>query len=152
MVRSLLQNEDEFRRWYLAGRAPKWIVAKYRDKYGIEISSSTIGNWRVRLGLPPRQVRDVQLIPWTIARHHRNAHDLNMLRQEARRRAGDRLMPRLAKMLGSWKAGLAEDDAVVHYDPDTREGWFHVPRRHGIDKDLIRVPDRPSRQRGTRDV
>jgi hypothetical protein len=34
---------------------------------------------------------------------------------------------------------IKEEDAVVHYDPDTEEGFFYVPRQEG-DDDLIHRP------------
>jgi hypothetical protein len=34
---------------------------------------------------------------------------------------------------------IKEEGAVVHYDPDTEEGFFYVPRQEG-DDDLIHRP------------
>lgn len=50
-------------------------------------------------------------------------------------------------MLNAWLAGLERDGTVIHYDPDTPEGWWYVPRREGIDTDLIRVPERKTGRR-----
>jgi len=40
----------------------------------------------------------------------------------------------------SWRLSLADRDLVVHYDPDTQDGFHYVPRRIGIDWDVIREP------------
>lgn len=152
MSESKLRNRDEFIRWYeVENRTYRWIVEKYREKYNIDISYGTVSDWRSQLGLKKRQVRNPELIPWAVQREHRFAYHLNMLRAEARRRAGEKVADGTLKKLNSWKAMLAEEDAVVHYDAETDQGWWLVPRRHGIDKDLIRVPEVADRPRGSRE-
>lgn len=60
---------------------------------------------------------------------------------EARRRAGAELVEADEARLTVFKQQLAEHDLVVAYDPGTEEGFSAVPRRPGIDHDLIREPD-----------
>lgn len=146
-----LQNRDEFIRWYVDGKTYSWMIGQYREKYDIEIGYGTISNWRAQLGLEKRQVRDPSLIPWALKPEHRVHHVLNMLRAEARRRAGQDVAPDTLKKLDAWLAWLAEEDAVVHYDPETEQAFWYVPRRPGIDTDLIRKPERTTRPRGSRD-
>jgi hypothetical protein len=62
-----------------------------------------------------------------------------MLRAEARRRAGKELTEADVNRLKNWMEMIKEEDAVVHYDPDTEEGFFYVPRQEG-DDDLIHRP------------
>jgi hypothetical protein len=62
-----------------------------------------------------------------------------MLRAEARRRAGKDLTETDQNRLKNWMEMIKEEDAVVHYDPDTEEGFFYVPRQEG-DDDLIHRP------------
>jgi hypothetical protein len=102
---------------------------------------------RRRNGIDTRIVRDDELIPWAVRVEHRHSHAVSMLRAEARRRAGKALTANMETMLAGWLGGLAKDDTVVHYDPDTEEGWWYVSRRAGIDTDLIRVPDRKTGRR-----
>lgn len=151
MARSLLQNADEFIRWWNEGRSYQWIMDEYRRKYNIAITHSAIGNWRARYGLERRQERSLTLVPWKIEEQHRYKHALAMLRAEARRRAGAPLSELQQKRLESWLAFLAEEDCVVHYDPETEDGFFYVPRRPGVDEDLVRVPPRSTRERGKRE-
>lgn len=148
---SKLQNRDEFVRWYEEGKTYSWIVEQYRERYDIEIGYGTISNWRHQLGLERRAVRDPSLIPWTVNPEHRINHNLNMLRAEARRRSGQEVAPNTLKKLEGWLNMLREEDAVVHYDPDTEQGWWLVRRRAGVDTDIIRQPDRKTRSRGSRD-
>jgi hypothetical protein len=146
-----LQNTDEFTRWWNEGKTYDWIVAEYERKYHLVITPSAIGNWRSRLGLPRRQQRNVNLVPWAVKREHRYRHALAMLRAEGRRRSGEVLPDLAAERLARWTAFLAETNAVVHYDPDTEDGFFYVPRRPEVDTDLVREPERNSRERGIRE-
>lgn len=74
-----------------------------------------------------------------------------MLRQEARRRAGGVLTEKMEQALNIWLDGLEADGVVVHYEPDTEEGWFYVPRRPGVDQDIIRKPRRKTTERKAAD-
>lgn len=162
MPAAKLQSPQEFERWWNEGRSYQWIIDEYMRKYNLEITPSAVGNWRARLGLPRRQERDMDLIPWRVEGEHVYKHALAMLRAEGRRRSGQPISAISAARLESWLKFLEEEDAVVHYDPDAvvvnpdtgeeeRPGFFYVPRRRGIDTDIIRVPDRPTRERGKRE-
>ncbi len=150
MTASKLVDPDEFIRWYGEGKTYSWIMDEYRRKYGLQIGSGTISNWRHQLGIKKRAVRDSKLIPWAVRREHRANHILQMLRTEARHRAGEPVPPDRLKQLRGWLDNLAEQDAVAHYEPDTPQGWWLVPRRPGVDEDLIREPGLVTRFRGSR--
>lgn len=144
---SKVQNMAEAVRWLEEGRSYRWIVEEYRRKYQVETSVEMWSGLRRRRGIPTRIVRDETLIPWAVKPEHRHGHAVAMLRAEARRRAGKQLTPGTEQMLDVWLAGLARDRQVVHYAPETSEGWWYVPPRDGIDVDLIRVPDRRTGRR-----
>lgn len=127
-------------RWLEEGRTYQWIVDEYQRKYDVATSISMWAALRRRHGIQTRIVRDDVLIPWAVRVEHRHAHAVSMLRAEARRRAGRTLTPAMEEMLDAWLSGLERDGVVVHYDPDTIEGWWYVPRRDGIDLDLIYEP------------
>ncbi|WP_199810461.1 MULTISPECIES: hypothetical protein [unclassified Streptomyces] len=71
---------------------------------------------------------------------HRWAYPLAMLRAEGRRRAGKELTERDESRLASWLDMLKKNGSVVHYDPDTEEGFSYVSRQAG-DNDMIRRLD-----------
>lgn len=142
MVSKKIVNEQEILQWYEEGKTYSWMVDEYLRKYNIQISPSAFGNFRRLRGLERRQTRDSDLIPWLVLEKHRWHYYVVQLRTEARRREGKPLKPREIQKLDSFIANLAEANAVVHYDPDTEQGFFAVPRREGIDTDLVRVPDR----------
>lgn len=142
MGASKIVDEQEVKRWFEEGKTYAWMVEEYARKYGIETSISMWGNHRRRQGYDRRTAWDQDLIPWAIEPQHRYSYPIIMLRREARRRAGFEMTPEQQHEIDVWIAGMTEADAVLHYDPDTEEGWFYVPRREGVDTDLIRDPGR----------
>lgn len=94
---------------------------------------------------------DDDLMPWHVEPQHLWAFPPRMLRVEARRRAAMDVNSLDADRLASWKKRLKEEGRVVHYDPDTDKGWFYVPARPGIDRDLIRAPGRTTTTRWAAD-
>ncbi|MFI6286377.1 hypothetical protein ACIBCM_16705 [Streptomyces sp. NPDC051018] len=146
MGRSKIQDEGEVIRWFQEGRTYAWMVEEYRRKYNIETVPSMWGNFRQRRGLDRRITRDDDLIPWFVKEEHRWLYPLAMLRVEARRRDGRTLTENDRSRLTSWREMLTAQNTVVHYDPDTEEGFFYVPRR-ADDVDLIRRPERKTTPR-----
>ncbi|GAB3213584.1 hypothetical protein ACQEU5_19900 [Marinactinospora thermotolerans] len=139
-------DEQEVIRWFEEGRTYAWMVAEYKRKYNIETVPSLWGNFRRRRGLERRIVRDDDLIPWHVLPEHRWSYPVAMLRVEARRRAGAKISKDEAKRLENWKAFLEEEDAVIHYDPETKDGFHYIPRQPG-DDDLIHRPSRKTTPR-----
>lgn len=136
---SKIVDEQEVIRWFEEGRTYQWMTEQYKTKYNIETVPSLWGNFRRRRGLARRINRDDELIPWHVLPQHRWAYPLAMLRVEGRIRAGYEVRPTDAERHESWRRMLEEEGAVVHYDPDTDQGFFYVPRESG-DDDIIRRP------------
>lgn len=151
MAATKIQDEAEVIRWFEEGKTYAWMTEEYERKYNISTVPSLWGNFRRRKGLTRRIVRNDDMIPWAVLETHRWAYPLALLRMEARQRAGFELSKLDQNRLDSWHEKLAVDDLVVHYDSDTEEGFFYVARRPGIDKDLIREPDRKTTTRRAAD-
>ena len=151
MAATKIQDEQEVVRWFEEGRTYAWMSEQYREKYHIETVPSLWGNFRRRRGLSRRITRNDDLIPWEVRREHRWAWPINMLRQEARRRAGVELTDEQNQRVDAWLRGMKDDGTVLHYEPDTDQGWFYVPRRPGVDQDIIRVPNRKTTHRRAAD-
>lgn len=151
MGRSKIVNEQEVLLWFKEGRTYQWMSDEYRRKYDINTVPSLWGNFRRRRGLEYRITRNDELIPWFVKEEHRWDYPIMMLRMEARRRDGKDLSDEELTRLDVWRGRMTKDGTVVHYDPDTEEGWFYVPRRDGVDTDLIRVPERKTTQQFRRD-
>ncbi|WP_438470804.1 hypothetical protein [Streptomyces asiaticus] len=150
MPSSKIQDEAEVIRWFEEGKTYQWMVDEYWRKYGIKTVPSMWGNFRRRKGLERRIVRDDDLIPWEVREEHRWKYAVMMLRVVARQRAGHELTETDKVRLESWLAMLEEEDAVVHYDPDTEDGFFYVPRQEG-DDDIIHRPPHKTTQRRNAD-
>jgi hypothetical protein len=140
MPASKIVNEQEVLRWFEEGRSYQWMVEEYKRKYNIETVPSLWGNFRRRRGLERRTLRDDELLPWHLKDEHRWLFPAQMLRAEARRRAGKELRPEEEKRVNNFVNRLKREGLVVHYDRDTKEGFFYVPAREGVDTDLIRKP------------
>lgn len=132
-------DEQEVIRWFEEGRTYQWMTEQYQTKYNIETVPSMWSNFRRRRGLDRRINRDDDLIPWHVLPKHRWRYPVQMLRAEARRRAGFELRQVDEDRLPAWIAFLDENKVVVHYDPELDEGFVYVPRERR-DKDIIRMP------------
>ncbi|MFE9924253.1 hypothetical protein ACFYQA_22525 [Streptomyces sp. NPDC005774] len=145
MGKRKIQDEQEVIRWFEEGRTYQWMIDEYKRKYGIDTVSSMWGNFRRRRGLDRRIVRNDDLIPWFVKEEHRWAYPLAMLRAEGRHREGKATQDDLNR-LASWKEMLEEHNVVVHYDPDTEDGFFYIPRE-STDDDIIRRPEKKTTPR-----
>jgi hypothetical protein len=139
MGASKIVDEQEVIRWFEDGKTYHEMQQIYLDKYNIETVPSMWGNFRRRRGLQRRITRNDDLIPWHVKTKHRWEYPIAMLRVEARRRAGKPIRDVDLDRIDSFLRKLKENNAVVHYDPDTEQGFFFVARTKG-DDDIIRRP------------
>ena len=143
---TLISNEQQIVEWIAEGRPYREIVDLYEMAFGRRLSQSTINNVRKRNDMPGRNHRDDRLIPWAVAPEHRDRMDLVMLRTEGRLRAGLPVIKERYDQLRTWRRDLEDVDMVIHYEPD--DGFTWVPRRPGVDRDLIREPEERSGRPG----
>ena len=137
-----VESEEEVVRWYNDGRTFRWMAEEHERKYGRKPSIAAFQSVIRRRGLPPRSLRENPLIPWRVRREHQRKWTHTQLRNENRRRNGLHVNSSALTDLERWKIALDKAGAVVDYRRDTEEGYFLVPRRDGIDRDLIREPER----------
>lgn len=150
MAKRLVQNEQEAVKMMEAGTGLTDMVRFYREKYDIETSVSMWNDFRRRRGIARRFVWDTEVIPWKLAGDHAYKYEAIRLRQYARRKAGKLIAEKVPGELDAWLRGMDDAGTVVHYDPDTMEGFTYVPRRKGVDLGIIREPERITRRRATR--
>jgi hypothetical protein len=150
---SKIVDEQEVLRWFAEGKTYQEMCDLYREKYNIETAPSLWGNFRRRRGLEPRIARDTDLIPWQhIKSEHRYAYPLVMLRLAAREEAGFPIPEVNRTRYDNWRKMLADNDFVVHYDPDTTEGWWYDKRRPGDGDGIVRHPAPSAARRGPVDA
>ncbi|MEV1109921.1 hypothetical protein AB0I95_14860 [Micromonospora sp. NPDC049751] len=145
--RPRIQNADEAKRWIEDGKTYAWMTQEHERKYGIKISASGWSYFRRQHGLAARAVADDELVPWSVEWKHRNHYFLYCLRQEGRRRAGNKLAPNTEVRVNGFLRDLAENNAVVHYDPDTEEGFYLIPREAQDKDSLVRRPTKAAARR-----
>jgi hypothetical protein len=124
-----------------SGMTQQEIADETYRRTGQRVTRAAVSAAMARAGMPPRRGRYNELIPWTVKVEHGNHYACRMLRAESRLRAGLPLPDAELRRLRNWRQLLSDNGAVVHYDPDTRQGFFYVDARKGIDMDLIRRPD-----------
>lgn len=123
-------GKGELKRYLNSGMTQAQIVEAWADDSGERVSRSAIAMAIARFGLKSAHQRPEyrDLLPWTVAEEHRHHIDARMLRLEGRRRAGGELSEGELRWLTNWKNELERVNAVVHYERDTDEGFFWVPR------------------------
>lgn len=129
------------------GKTDKEIAEYLLEHLNVALTPNAITRWRRRQGMDTRRHRYTDLIPWRVKVEHAWLYIPKLLRWESRLRAGlpvsDRDRQRLDEFKAKLDAAFDGRGGVVHYDPETQEGWWVVERRPGIDTDMIRNPDVP---------
>jgi hypothetical protein len=115
-----------------------WTQAAVAQKFGVSQGAVALAKSRGHVDGGSSNVKAD--IPWEVRPEHRGLHLPKMLRAYARQQAGEKVSPLTAPLLEAFVRSLKELDAVVHYEPDVAPFFFRVPRRHGIDRGLVRDP------------
>lgn len=126
----VVPDKTQLKRYVSQGLTQQQIVEAWEADSGLRVSRSAIAMAMERYDLTsPRAKRHYkELLPWVVALEHRPHNDARMLRLEGRRRAGLKLSDAEARWLEGWKDELKQKNAVIHYERDTQEGFFWVPR------------------------
>ena len=131
--------DDLLRRWTHEGKTDREILVLLEEQLNISVTRQAISAWRKRRGTEMKS-QPPQAMPWRLRPEHRAAEPARAIRMYARRERGEKIDPEdLARLLRA-EEHLHEVDGVFHYDPDTPEGWFVVPRRKGVDTGIFRDP------------
>lgn len=134
-----IRDVSEVQRWYEAGWTYRAMQEEHERKYGVRVSLAGFSELRSRMGWERRAVWNTELLPWTVKEEHRPHYFAAQLRALGRSRANKPLSHDQDTRLNAFLADLEKANAVVHYDPDTEEGFFMVPRE-SFDTDIIRRP------------
>lgn len=116
------------------------IVEYLRVHMGIEVSREALSMWRKRRGLD-RNPAHPKRIPWKVRPEHGVTVEAQAIRSHSRREDGLPVDKERTRILASMERRLYPQGLVIHYDPDTEQGWWYVPARPGIDLGLVREPD-----------
>lgn len=137
----ILPDDAELIQMVKRGMTQQEIADEAFKRTGVRVTRAAVSAALIRAGQPPQRPRYPDLLPWRVKAKHDGHYALKMLRVEGRIRDGKPVTDRELKRLEAWKETLQANKAVVHYDPDTEEGFYYVQARPGVDRDLIRVPE-----------
>lgn len=126
------------------GKTDGQIVTYLREHENIAVTRQAISAWRRRLGERKRPMAP-RAVPWKLRPEHLTSEPARVVRWHARVERGASLSHGERQRYEKALAYLRENDLVFHYDPDSEQGWFLVPRRPGIDTGVVRVPDAMAR-------
>jgi hypothetical protein len=132
-------DDSEVEQLLRSGWSQMAVVKMYRDK-GVDVTQSAISQAISTGRIKADTDRAAGGIPWHLKPEHRHRHAARMLRTQARLDAGLEVGPSLLPQITQWRTGMELEDAVIHYDPDTEEGFWRVPRRAGVDEWWVRDP------------
>lgn len=123
------------------GMSQAEIAAHLSEKYHQPVKRGSVSSAMHRHDIrSPRREPHTDLIPWRVAVEHSTDYAAQMLRTEGRVRRGTEASKYQLGRLASWKRNkLRGGELVVDYNPV--DGFTYVPRREGVDTDLIRIPD-----------
>lgn len=127
------------------GKSDGEIVAYLRDHEHITVTRQGISAWRRRRG-DQKRVMPPRAIPWKLRQEHLQTEPARVIRWHARVTRGETLSDGDRLRYEKAIKHLEEHDLVFHYDRDTEQGWFLVPRRPGIDKGIVLEPKVPVSQ------
>jgi len=119
-----------------------WITQEYERLYNLRPTPTALADARNRWWSAAPYERRASLVPWEVRREHRWSYALLMLGLEERRRAGGdaSLTERDRARLEAWLDWMRARDVVLDYDPTSEAGLRCVPRRPGLDFDILRDP------------
>lgn len=120
-----LPDTNTILRYRNAGLTHQQIADQIFIDTGIEVSRSSISAALHRAGKSADKARYTDTVPWRVKREHLREYPVRMLRLLGRRRADQPLSDNENQRLDNWLAHLAENNAVVAYDPDNSEQGFH---------------------------
>lgn len=123
------------RRGFTDGEVVKYL----REHENIVVTRQAISAWRRRRGEQKRQMPP-RAIPWRLRPEHAQSKPARVIRWHARVERGEPLTEEERARYEKALKLLRERDVVFHYDRDTEQGWFLVPRREGIDNGVVREP------------
>lgn len=132
-------DDSEVEQLLRAGWSQMQVVRFYRTK-GVDVSQSAISQAITAGRIKVDTDRASGGVPWKVKPEHRQRHAPAMLRAQARLDAGLSIGVTRVPQVEAWRAGMEADNSVIHYDPDTKEGFRRVLRRPGVDLWWVREP------------
>lgn len=139
-ARRKLPPAQELEKLVDKGLTHQQIAEQISEEIGEPVSRSAVAVALSRANRTRRTIAN-KAVPWVVRPEHQNRYDLHMLRVHRRIESGKDVRASDLDRYHAWVQHLKENDAVIHYEPRSQLGFWLVPRRHGVDKGLIREPE-----------
>ncbi|MGY0233929.1 hypothetical protein [Longispora urticae] len=137
MNNDTLTMAEEIHTWFTDGLPYDTMTTRFHHQTGVRVPPAGWAAYRESHDLPHILTN---LVPWQVEPIHQFHLILTRLRDEERRRAGEKLDLETLSRVRDWGTRLRAHGLVVSYDPATEQGFSLVPARPGVDTDLVRVP------------
>ena len=127
-------------RWREEGLTHQEMADRVYAREGVRVTRSAVSAALSRAGETHR-IRYDDVIPWERIRiEHNQEYPLTMLRLLARKERGLDMSDDQAHRLDRWLERMDEEDAVVHYEPRSKDGFYYVPRKPEDGTGYVRRP------------
>ena len=137
-----LPSDSTLLKWRDEGLTHQQIADRVYDREGVRVTRSAVSVSLHRAG-ETHKVRYLEQVPWDrIKAVHNQEYPLTMLRSLARRNRGLPISQIQSERLDSWLERLGEEQAVVHYEPQSEHGFYYVPRQPEDGDGYVRKPSR----------
>lgn len=159
MPSRVLPDEDVIRRWYFQTNpkmtyqdmADRWNEVLAETRPDVEpVTRMAFQNQCHRLNLGRRNLQHTggRWIPWSPIRpEHTATYEHCMLMRCDARDKGKKFSPKVEQNINAWLQGLRDRNAVIHYDPDTIQGWWEVTREYDDGDSYVRMPKGPAEKK-----
>ena len=126
---TLVPDKTTMERWLREGLTHVQMAERHEAETGIKVTRATISGALVRYGLAETKPRYVDQLPWRVHDNHQTHYAARMLRLYGRNEQDPASLniPE-AKRLISWLAMLEREEAIVGYDPDSRDGFHYIDK------------------------
>lgn len=143
-ARRILPDNATLRRWVEEEHLTHQQIADrvWRDT-GETVSRSSVSAALHRAGLSTPANRYREELPWRVNLEHIREYPARMLRLLGRKRSGQQLTDVESRRLDAWLHQLADDHAVVGYDPNSKFGFYYIEKDDAVDGDEIPIRVQP---------
>ena len=130
-AKRIIPSESILIGWAESGMTQEQMRQRIFEETGVLPGKSTVSAALSRAGLT-HKVRYDDFIPWPrIAVEHNQHYILNMLRVGARLSRNLPVKPADRRRYEKWRKDVDAKNASIHYDPETVDGFYYVPRPEG---------------------
>lgn len=134
-------DAETLKRYVAEGLTTTQMAERFLEETGEKLTPSAFAVHMFRKGIKSARPRPryTETLPWVVRAEHSNSHVANMLRTLGARDRGDEVPVDRLYRLERWLDRLDNEGTVIHYDPETKKGFWEVPREKADKNGYIHV-------------